>query len=192
LEPLGAELFGMNVEQTTRFSAYYGTGVLLTMILGSIAIRKRPPQEQTRLTMVGLGLIMITLGLLAITTIAHWGWFINTALFLFGVASGVYTVGGLSLMVAMTDEQHAGAYLGVWSLSQLIFRGVGIAFGGIILDTVQWLSGVPAWGYAAVFIMEIIAAGIALYCLGQAAKVGYLFTPRQAPSLGEVMAVAGD
>jgi BCD family chlorophyll transporter-like MFS transporter len=192
LEPLGAELFGMDVGQTTRFSAYYGTGVLLTMIIGSIAIRKRPPQAQTRLTAVGLGLVMVTLGLLALTAIAHWGWFINYALFLFGVASGVYTVGGLSLMVAMTDERHAGAYLGVWALSQLVFRGVGIAFGGVVLDTVQWLSGVPAWGYAAVFIMEIVAAGIALYCLGRAAKVGYLFTPRQAPSLGEAMAVAGD
>ncbi len=192
LEPLGGELFGMGVGETTRFSAYYGTGVLLTMIIGSIAIRKRPPQAQTRLTAVGLVLVMVTLGLLAVTTVAHWGWFINYALFLFGVASGVYTVGGLSLMVAMTDELHAGAYLGVWSLSQLIFRGVGIAGGGLMLDTVQWLSGVPAWGYAAVFIMEMVAAGVALYCLGRAAKVGYLFTPRQAPSLGEAMVVAGD
>lgn len=192
LEPLGGELFGLGVGETTRFSAYYGMGVLLTMIIGSIAIRNRPPQAQTRLTVVGLWLVMLTLALLAITTLAHWAWFINYALFLFGVASGVYTVGGLSLMVAMTDEQHAGAYLGVWSLSQLIFRGIGIAGGGLVLDTVQWLSGVPAWGYAAVFIMEIIAAGVALYCLGQAAKVGYLFTPRQAPSLGEAMAVAGD
>lgn len=192
LEPLGGELFGLDVGETTRFSAYYGTGVLLTMIIGSIAIRKRPPQDQTRLTAVGLVLVMVTLGLLAVTTIAHWGWFINYALLLFGIASGVYTVGGLSLMVAMTDEQHAGAYLGVWSLSQLIFRGIGIAGGGVVLDIVQWLSGVPAWGYAAVFIVEIIAAGFALYCLGQAAKVGYLFTPLQAPSLGEAMAVAGD
>lgn len=192
LEPLGAELFGMSVNQTTRFSAYYGTGVLVTMIIGSIAIRKRPPQEQTRLTEVGLMLVILTLGLLAWTALAHWGWFINYALLLFGIASGVYTVGGLSLMVAMTDEQHSGAYLGVWSLSQLVFRGIGIALGGIVFDSVELLSGIPAWGYAAVFIMEMIAAGVALYCLGRAAKVGYLFTPRQAPSLGEAMAVAGD
>jgi BCD family chlorophyll transporter-like MFS transporter len=192
LEPMGAELFGMSVSETTRFSAYYGTGVLLTMIIGSIAIRRRSPQEQTRLTTIGLWLIILTLGLLAVTTLAHWGWFINSALFLFGVASGVYTVGGLSLMVAMTDEQHAGAYLGVWSLSQLIFRGIGIALGGLVLDVGQWLTGMPAWGYAAVFIMEMIAAGAALYCLGRAAKVGYLFTPKQPPSPLETVAVAGD
>lgn len=192
LEPLGAELFGMSVQETTRFSAYYGTGVLVTMIIGSIAIRKRSPQEQTRLTSVGLWLVMLTLGLLAVTTLAHWGWFINTALFLFGVASGVYTVGGLSLMVAMTDELHAGAYLGVWSLSQLVFRGIGIALGGVVLDVGEFLTGVPAWGYAAVFIMEMMAAGAALYCLGRVAKVGYLFTPQHPPSPLETVAVAGD
>lgn len=192
LEPLGAELFGMSVSETTRFSAYYGTGVLVTMIIGSIAIRKRPPQAQTRLTEVGLVLVILSLGLLALTALAHWGWFINYALLLFGIASGVYTVGGLSLMVAMTDEQHSGAYLGVWSLSQLVFRGIGIALGGIVFDGVEWLSGLPAWGYAAVFIMEMVAAGIALYCLTRAAKVGYLFTPRESPSLGEAMAMAGD
>ncbi len=192
LEPLGAELFNLDVAQTTRFSAYYGTGVLLTMIIGSLLTRKWLPQSYTTLTTTGLVLVMLTLALLVYTTLAHIEFLLTPMLFLFGVASGVYTVGGLNLMVAMTDERYAGAYLGVWSLAQLVFRGVGIALGGITFDAIRLLTNSSAMGYAAVFVMEIGAAAIALVWILKVARYGYLFTPPQPSGTAEIFAIAGD
>lgn len=192
LEPLGGELFNLDVAQTTRFSAYYGTGVLLALIIGSWLTRKWVPQAYTTVTLTGLVLVIVTLGVLAYVTFSHALPLLNPTLFLFGLASGVYTVGGLNLMVAMTDDRYAGAYLGVWSLAQLVFRGIGIALGGIILDTVKHLTNVPAAGYAAVFVMEMGAAALAIVLLVRVARLGYLFTPTQPSSTAEVLAVAGD
>ena len=38
-------------------------------------------------------------------------------------ASAFYTFGGLSLMAVMSPDRHAGAYLDLWSISILVFRG---------------------------------------------------------------------
>jgi BCD family chlorophyll transporter-like MFS transporter len=44
LEPFGGDVFGMTVEQTTRFSAYFGTGVLVLMVITAVVTRKRRPE----------------------------------------------------------------------------------------------------------------------------------------------------
>lgn len=178
LEPFGGDLFGLSVGDTTRFNAYYGVGVLLAMIVGSVLTRRWLPQNFTGLTAGGLVAIAATLGLLAAAALGRVESLLVPGLFLFGIASGIYTVGGLSLMIAMTDERHAGAYLGLWSMAQLVFRGIGIALGGLVLDVVRTLTGSPGWGYASVFLMEIIAALVALAFLARVARIGYLYTPR--------------
>jgi BCD family chlorophyll transporter-like MFS transporter len=178
LEPFGGDLFGLSVGETTRFNAYYYSGVLLTMMVGSALTRQWPPQKFTGVTAGGLVAIAATLGLLAAAALGRVESLLVPGLFLFGIASGIYTVGGLSLMIAMTDERHAGAYLGLWSMAQLVFRGVGIALGGLVLDVVRNLTGSPEWGYASVFLMEIIAALVALAFLARVARIGYLYTPR--------------
>lgn len=181
LEPFGGDLFGLSVGETTRFNAYYGVGVLLAMIVGSALTRHWLPQRFTGVTAVGLVFAAASLGLLAAAALGRNVALVTPALFLFGIGSGIYTVGGLSLMIAMTDDRHAGAYLGLWSMAQLVFRGVGIALGGFILDTVRNLSGSPEWGYAVVFLMEIVAAAVALAFLARVARIGYLHTPRLLP-----------
>jgi BCD family chlorophyll transporter-like MFS transporter len=148
------------------------------MMVGSALTRQWPPQKFTGVTAGGLVAIAASLGLLAAAALGRVESLLVPGLFLFGIASGIYTVGGLSLMIAMTDERHAGAYLGLWSMAQLVFRGVGIALGGLVLDVVRNLTGSPEWGYASVFLMEIIAALVALAFLARVARIGYLYTPR--------------
>ncbi len=177
LEPLGGDLFGLDVGTTTRFNAYYGTGVLLAMIIGSFLTRRWIPREYTILTGVGLFSLIGSLGVLAFATLTHVEALLVPTLFAFGIASGIYTVGGLSLMIAMTDDEHAGIYLGLWSMAQLVFRGVGISLGGLILDVGSALSGSPAVGYASVFIMEMAAAFIAFLFLIKTSRLGYLQQP---------------
>jgi BCD family chlorophyll transporter-like MFS transporter len=177
LEPFGADLFGLDVGATTRFNAYYGTGVLLAMIVGSYLTRHWLPQSYTGVTGAGLLGVAGSLAVLIIAALGHLEALLVPALVAFGLASGVYTVGGLSLMIAMTDDDHAGIYLGVWSMAQLVFRGVGIFLGGLIRDLGILLTGSPSIAYAAVFGIEIIAALVAVALLARLSRLGYLYTP---------------
>ena len=181
LEPFGADIFGLSIGETTRFNSYYGTGLLLAMVAGGVATRRWVPHQYTGITIVGLIATAATLLLLAAAGALHQERWLIPALFLFGVASGTYTFGGVSLMMAMTDDRHAGAYLGLWSMAQFVFRGVGVALGGLVLTVgKEWLD-LPVAGYGAVFVLEALAALGAALLLWRVSRLGYLFTPESAP-----------
>ena len=162
LEPFGGDVFGMTVEQTTRFSAYFGTGVLVLMIITSIVTRKRRPEQQTRPAMIGLSVMIAGLALLALSGLAYIRWLIIPALLVFGGGFGVYTIGGVSLLMAMTTEREAGVYLGLWTMIQLVSRGVGIGLGGVVRDVMLALTGSQALAYSSVFILEAIGLAVCL------------------------------
>jgi MFS transporter, BCD family, chlorophyll transporter len=168
LEPFGGDVFGLTVEQTTRFSAYFGTGVLVLMIITAVVTRKRRPEQQTRPAVIGLSVMIVGLALLALAGVAYIRWLIIPALLVFGAGFGVYTIGGVSLLMAMTTEKEAGAYLGLWTMIQLVSRGVGIGLGGVVRDVMLALTGSQAIAYSSVFILE--AFGLAV-CIGLALRL---------------------
>jgi BCD family chlorophyll transporter-like MFS transporter len=191
LEPFGGDLFGLSVGETTRFNAYYGVGVLLAMVVGSFWTRRWLPQQYTGVAVGGLLALAGSLGLLVLAGTGHIEPLLLPALFAFGIASGIYTVGGVSLMMAMTTDEHAGAYLGLWSMAQLVFRGVGITLGGgLVTIGKEWL-GNPVLGYVSVFGLEIIAALAAVFLLLRVRRHGYLFTPQELPR-NEPLLIAAD
>jgi hypothetical protein len=59
----------------------------------------------------------------------------------FGIGFGVFTVGGVSLLMAVTTAEMAASYLALWSVIQLVSRGLGIAAGGVLRDIFNTLSG---------------------------------------------------
>lgn len=73
---------------------------------------------------------------------------------LFGVGFGIYTVGGVALLMAMSRDAHAASYLALWSTIQLVFRGFGLAAGGVLRDLALWLTADFARTYALVFAVE--------------------------------------
>ena len=163
LEPFGGDVFGMTVEQTTRFSAFFGTGVLMLMIITAFVTRKRPPEMQALPAVIGLSVMILGLALLAAAGLAYIRWLITPALLVFGAGFGVYTIGGVSLLMAMTNEKEAGSYLGLWTMIQLMSRGIGIGLGGLIHDIMLTITESPAFAYSSVFILE--ALGLAV-CIG--------------------------
>ena len=168
LEPFGGEVFNLDVDATTRFSAYFGGGVLAAMIVTSILTRRKRPEEQTRPAALGLSVMIAGLALLAVTGVSLTGTLITPALIVFGLGFGVYTVGGVSLLMAMTTETGAGAYLGLWTMTQLVSRGVGIGLGGVVRDVMLALTGSAAIAYSSVFVLEAI--GLAA-CIGLLARL---------------------
>lgn len=165
LEPFGGDVFGLDVGETTRFNSYWGAGIILSMLITIFFTHRRAAHEQTNTAIIGLVCTALPLLLLAWVSLSGTQALLIPTLILFGLGYGIYTVGGIALLMAMTSDQRAGAYLGLWSVAQLLFRGVGIAAGGIIRDIVLSITGVHASAYAAVFALEAVGLLVCIYLL---------------------------
>jgi BCD family chlorophyll transporter-like MFS transporter len=187
LEPFGAEVFNLELERTTLFNSYWQTATVITLVGGAYLWRKRLPEQQSRITNGGLITMAAGMALLALASLIDQVQLIELSLFIFGGGFGVYTFGGLSLMAVMCTDEDAGAYLGLWTISILIFKGLGTFAGGVLRDFLLLNLGMgAAVSYGAVFILE--AAGLVgavlilarLDVLGFARDVGRTFSRTEA------------
>jgi BCD family chlorophyll transporter-like MFS transporter len=132
LEPYGGEVFGMTIAETTRLNAAFGLGTLLGIIVtGWLVVPRLGKQRSVSLgcSWAALCLVGITLsGLTGSPTV------LLTAVFLFGSASGVLTLGAIVLMLDLTVTETAGTFIGAWGLAQAIARGSATVLGGAVLD----------------------------------------------------------
>jgi BCD family chlorophyll transporter-like MFS transporter len=156
LEPFGGDVFGLEAGETTRFNAYWGLGVLLSMIGTVFVTRRRRPEQQMSTTSLGLALLGGALSLLGIVSLREILSAVMPVLFAFGFGFGIFTVGGVSLLMAMSVEEQAASYLALWSVVQLVARGAGIATGGLIRDIALSAGGTPPIAYTAVFLIEAL------------------------------------
>lgn len=163
LEPFGADVFSLEVGETTRFNSYWQSATVLTLLLSAYLGRKRRPEQQTRVTKAGLFTMAAGVGLLALSAFLAQPHLVQLALLVFGGGFGVYTFGGLSLMAVMTSDKEAGAYLGLWTIAVLVSRGIGTLIGGGLRDGFLGLSGSATLSYGAVFTLE--AMGLAAAAL---------------------------
>lgn len=156
LEPFGGDVFGLSAGDTTRFNAYWGAGVLITLPGTVFLTRNRLAHNQGMTANIGLVLTATALALLALVAVTMTQALLIPVLVLFGLGYGIYTVGALSLLMAMTSDRRAGAYLGLWTVAQLVFRGLGIFLGGAGRDLFLWLSKSHAIAYGGVFFLEAL------------------------------------
>jgi BCD family chlorophyll transporter-like MFS transporter len=174
LEPFGAEVFNLPLDRTTRFNSYWQTATVLTLVSSAYLWRKRPPEQQSRIT--GSGLLGMAVGMMMLAATAIWQQvhLIELALFVFGGGFGVYTFGGLSLMAVMCTDEEAGAYLGLWTISILIFKGVGTFLGGLLRDilllNLQWDAAIS---YGLVFALEAVGLVGAVLILARLDVMGF-------------------
>jgi len=192
LEPFGGDVFDMSNGETTRFNAYWGTGVLISMVGTVFFTRRRMAHEQTGTTLLGLVLTALPLALLGGIALAEARALLIPVLFLFGLGFGVYTVGAVSLLMAMTADHRAGAYLGLWTVAQLVFRGFGIFLGGFVRDLGLLASGSEPVAYAVVFLLEAIGLLACAWVLLRVDVPGFA-RERAAPAVpAATLATAGD
>jgi BCD family chlorophyll transporter-like MFS transporter len=190
LEPFGGDVFGLGVDETTRFNAYFGAAVLATMVITSALTRRRRPEEQSRPAAIGLSVMIAGLTLLAVAGLRVTQWLITPALIVFGLGFGVYTIGGVSLLMAMTTETQAGAYLGLWTMTQLVSRGIGIGLGGIVRDVALWLTGSISLAYSSVFILEAIGLAGCIWLLSRLDVIGFAREQRAVATASPLAAMA--
>jgi len=181
LEPFGGDVFGLSVGETTRFNAYWGVGVLVSMIATYGLTRKRRPDQQVNTTAWGLLLLAIPVGLLSVAAMRESFAMVVPVLVFFGIGFGVFTVGGVSLLMAVTTAEKAASYLALWSVIQLVSRGLGIAAGGVLRDLVNTLSGQISLAYGAVFAVEAIGLLLSIWLLRRVDIRG--FAERRRPDI---------
>ena len=115
------------------------------------------------------------------------------ALFVFGGGFGIYTFGGFSLMAVMSPDRHAGAYLGLWSLSVVVFKGLGALIGGVLRDLFLLSLGLsPGLSYGLVFLIQALGLIAALLVLSRTDVLGFARDTGRHVPLAEARAAAAD
>jgi len=165
LEPFGAEVLRATLAQTTRYSSYWQGTTALVLIVAAIVWRKRHPESQTPIAQVGLGIMAAGMLLLALTSFSQIAWVINPALIVFGFGFGLYTFSAFQLLVVMTSDREAGAYLGLWTVTILLARGIGISLGGALRDALIALTNAPPDAYGIIFALEGFGLLVSVFLL---------------------------
>ncbi len=131
LEPMGAEVFGMEQWETARFQQIWGVGALVGMF-GIGALSGFLPISKKQIATFG-GLTVATgLSLVALSAATYQQSLITPALLLTGTGIGLFNVGALSMMMEMTIEGQAGFYMGIWGMSQGLGNGLANVFSGMM------------------------------------------------------------
>lgn len=159
LEPFGGDVFGMRAGETTRFTGYWAGATVVVMLACFGLLRKQHPEDQARLTSVGLIVMALGMGLLSAESIGGLQSWLYPSLLIFGGGFGLYTFGALSLMAVMSPSKNAGAYLGLWTACILLTKGFGTFFGGALRDLFILVGNLtPGLGYGLIF--AIAGAGL--------------------------------
>ncbi|HET9222048.1 MAG TPA: BCD family MFS transporter [Roseiflexaceae bacterium] len=162
LEPFAGQVFGAPVDETTRYTGYWGAMLLIGLLVASPLTRRVGKRRAAALggLVAGAGLLMIALSGIA----GQKGLFIP-ALVTFGFGSGVSTAANLALMLDMTLAGQVGAFIGAWGMADALARLCGNLLAGTVRDGIQSLTSSVTAGYVTVFLLEALALGISLLLL---------------------------
>ena len=95
----------------------------------------------------------------------HSSIYLQIALLVFGLSSGITTTGALSLMLDLTAAEAAGTFIGAWGLAQALARGIATVTGGAVLDVGKKLFSNLVLAYGLVFALQIVAMLLAVWFL---------------------------
>ena len=163
LEPYGGEVFGMSIGETTLLNSYWGMGILLGYGVTGFAIIPRLGKKLT--TKIGCLLVALSFGLIILSGFTQEQNVLKGAIFLFGIAAGVATIGGISLMLDLTASETAGTFIGAWGLAQAMSRALATVIGGVLLDAGKAIFSTTLLAYGSVFAIQAVTMLIAIAIL---------------------------
>ncbi|PSB44249.1 BCD family MFS transporter [Chamaesiphon polymorphus] len=163
LETYGGDVFALPVGKTATLNAFWGTGTLLGLsAAGFWFVPKMGKQKTARL---GCMLVAVSMVWVIAAGFTHNPMFLQLALLLFGICSGLVTTGAITLMLDLTVPETAGTFIGAWGLSQALARGFATIFGGAALDIGKSLFANIVFAYSFVFSLQALAMIIAVKLL---------------------------
>ena len=168
LEPFAGQVFGMEAHITNRFSAYWGS----MAILGSFGVlylsRRLSALTNGNLSLCGVLVLAAAYVIFALSSLAEIRGLVTPGLILLGLGLGIWNIGSLGLMMDLSPDGRAGAFLGFWTLCVTFARGFGVAGGGILRDLALQISGAHTIAYGAVFVLGLLGLLVSLYALVKA------------------------
>ncbi|MFN8420275.1 MAG: BCD family MFS transporter [Anaerolineae bacterium] len=157
LEPFGAQVFGMEARTTNRFSSYWGSMALLGIIVCLLAGRRwKNLLNNMSLSKWSLWVLVIGFGIFLASALFLIRPLVTIGLVVMGFGLGMWTVGGLGLMMDMTRTLGAGLYLSLWTVSETIARGLGTVLGGVVKDATFAFTHQLNVAYGTVFLVQIV------------------------------------
>lgn len=187
LEPFAADVFGVPVEVTTRYTSIWGVALLVALLLTSpLARRLGKPRA------AGIGAVLVTFGLIliALSGALRLPEMFVPSLVIFGFGSGISTAANLALMLDMTVPGQVGAFVGAWGVADALARLLGTVLSGVTRDLLTSLFLDRALGYVVVFLIQAAAMAISLALLPRISVAR--FRDETAPSAGELAALVGE
>lgn len=160
LEPYGALVLGMTVGETTRLTAFWGIGVLISMLVsGTVLIHWFGHTRVLRAGLIASLATFVGLVMLGLTGRAE---LFQPLVLVMGLGTGLAGAGMLTGAMNFTTPMRAGLLMGVWGMANVIGRAAGGLMGGVIVDVVHAVTGSALQAYASVFAMEALMLGAAL------------------------------
>ena len=155
LEPYGALVLGMSVGETTRLTAFWGLGVMGSMLLSGVVLIKW--LGHMRILRIGIALsIFVFAGLILVGLLGNPGIFRGLVFFM-GLGTGLAGAGMLTGVINFTTEIRAGLLMGVWGMANMTGHAFGSLMGGGVVDFITRVVGGQAFvAYAAVFAIEVV------------------------------------
>ncbi len=188
LEPYGGLVLGMTPGETTRLTALWGAGTMLSMLTAGLGLIQRHGYQPV--LRAGLALSIVVFGGLIVVGALHAPHIFQSLVFVLGLGSGLSAAGLLTAVVEHTTAARAGTLMGVWGVAHECGEAIGSLLGGGIVDVVRLLSGGNAWmAYSTVFALEAVLLLVALVLLGRSPGPAARVVPQPArdevPSLHE-------
>jgi BCD family chlorophyll transporter-like MFS transporter len=165
LEPYGAQVFGMQISETTKLNAFWGMGTLIGISSTGFLVVPRLGKQRT--TRWGCLLVALSVILIILAGFSQNAKLLQGVLFVFGLASGITTTGAISLMLDLTAAETAGTFIGAWGLSQAMARALATVTGGAVLSLGKTLFSNLVLAYGLVFAMQSLGMLLAVWFLGR-------------------------
>ena len=154
LEPYGALVLNMEVGETTQLTAFWGIGVLISMLLSGLFLLKW--LGYMRLMRTGIiASVFVFAGVIATGLAGNPGAF-RMLVLVMGLATGLAGAGMLSGVITFTTSIRAGLLMGVWGTANLIGKAIGGLMGGVVIDLMRLGFGDAFLAYATLFGLEIV------------------------------------
>lgn len=157
LEPFAGVAFGMTAGESTSLSGLHHGGVLAGMVLAAL-LATRTGQLRHWAAAGCLASAVTYLGLVASPSIGSLV-FLRLVVGALGLANGVFAIGAIGSMMALTGDRHdgrAGLRLGVFGAAQALAYATGTMAGAAGVDIARALLDSPVRGYLAVFVVESV------------------------------------
>ncbi len=197
LEPFAGTVFGFTPGQSTSLSGVQHGGVLVGMLMATVAgrrIRGRSTGSLGAWTVAGCIASAVALGGLVAASLVGPAWPFRATVVVLGVANGAFSIAAIASMMRLAGragDGREGMRMGLWGAAQAVAFGLGGLVGTAASDAARWALGAADLSYATVFGFEALLFVAAAWL---AATVGAVApTRRTGPSVaGPAFVASGD